>query len=184
MAKRRFWTPAEDRKLRKLYPRTPETVIAKRIGRSVPGVANRAFKLGLCKAPDYIPPSRIKAGSIPWNKGLKGVNGMSETRFTKGNRPHNSRPIGSTRYNKEGHVLVKVAEPNTWRRLDELAWEERNGPLDPQSFLRRKGDSLIPVNRADNMRLNSYLHYPKELARLIQLRGALNRQINKRSRNA
>jgi hypothetical protein len=37
------------------------------------------------------------------------------------------------------------------------------------------------ISRAENMRRNSYhTRYPKEVAQLIQLRGALNRQINKR----
>jgi hypothetical protein len=34
------------------------------------------------------------------------------------------------------------------------------------------------MSRAESMRRNSYHNYPKELAQLIQLRGALNRKIN------
>ncbi len=45
-------------------------------------------------------------------------------------------------------------------------------------------DNLALLSRSDLMRLNSYHNrYPKEIARLIQLRGALMRQINKRARH-
>jgi hypothetical protein len=73
-----------------------------------------------------------------------------------------------------------------------LTWEAVHGPLpigkivifsdhDRRNFAL---SNLLAVTRAEHMRRITYHRYPKELARLIQLRGALNRQINKRERNA
>jgi len=44
-------------------------------------------------------------------------------------------------------------------------------------------DRVECISLAENMRRNSYLtRYPKEVADLIRLRGALNRKINTRER--
>lgn len=40
-------------------------------------------------------------------------------------------------------------------------------------------DDIELIDRADNMRLNSYHRYPEEVSKLIQLKGVLTRQINK-----
>jgi hypothetical protein len=75
-----------------------------------------------------------------------------------------------------------------------LVWEAANGPVPPGhaiTFLpgRRTTDaSLITldalqlVSRAELMRRNSHhTNYPKEVSQLIQLKGALNRKINRRN---
>ena len=43
-------------------------------------------------------------------------------------------------------------------------------------------DKVECISRAENMKRNSYHRYGKEIASLVQLRGAINRQINKRSK--
>jgi hypothetical protein len=40
-------------------------------------------------------------------------------------------------------------------------------------------EDVVIISRAENMKLNSYQKYPKPLRRLIQVAGALSRQINK-----
>jgi hypothetical protein len=46
-------------------------------------------------------------------------------------------------------------------------------------------DRVELITRSENMRRNSYLtRYPKEVADVIRLRGALNRKINNRSKRA
>ncbi len=76
---------------------------------------------------------RFESGQTPWNNGLKGwtAGGNSaKTRFKKGNSPHNHKPVGSERIdNKDGFVLVKVAEPKTWRLKHILEWEKHNGKV-------------------------------------------------------
>jgi hypothetical protein len=45
-------------------------------------------------------------------------------------------------------------------------------------------DNLEMVSRADLMRRNSFHQYGPEIASIVQLRGAITRQINKRSKSA
>ena len=46
-------------------------------------------------------------------------------------------------------------------------------------------DALELLTRAENMRRNSvHSKYPPEVARLVQLRGALTRQINRKAKEA
>lgn len=73
-----------------------------------------------------------------------------------------------------------------------MIWEAEHGPLPAGKFVvfadrnQKNFDpsNLVAVTRSENMRRNTYHRYPKEVARLIQLRGALNRQIHKRERHA
>ncbi len=69
-------------------------------------------------------------GNIPWNKGLKWDSGgrSHETRFKKGQLPHNYMPVGSERINAEGYVDIKVADPNKWKPKHILLWEALHGP--------------------------------------------------------
>jgi hypothetical protein len=68
-------------------------------------------------------------GSIPANKGTKGLTSANRTSFKKGNRPVNYRPVGSERLSKDGYLEVKIADPNKWRLKHLVIWEEANGPL-------------------------------------------------------
>ncbi len=73
-----------------------------------------------------------------------------------------------------------------------IVWEEHHGPV-PKGhrvcFI--NGDkrdirigNLALISDADNMRRNSLHNQPTEIRQIIQLRGALNRKINARSKNA
>ena len=65
----------------------------------------------------------FKKGSIPWNKGTKGLAKANKTSFKKGHTPANYRPIGSERIDKDGYVVVKVADPKTWKLKHRYIWE-------------------------------------------------------------
>lgn len=142
---------------------------------------------------------RFKKGFEPWNKGLKGLNiGGEETQFKKGSTPKNTMPIGSLRITREGILERKISNESgsskkRWRSVHELVWVEKNGSIpkghicvfkagmktnDPDQITAEKVEC---ISRAENMKRNSYHRYGKEIASLIQLRGAINRQINKRS---
>lgn len=145
---------------------------------------------------------RFKKGQTPANKGLRrpgfsvGRGRMAETTFKKGQRPHTWKPIGSTRLN-DGYLCRKMTDtgypPRDWVPIHILMWVEVHGPVPPLHALRFKDgdrthialDNLELVSRADLMRRNSFrTNYPKEIQDLITLRGALQRQINKREKNA
>lgn len=141
-----------------------------------------------------------------WNKGIKGSTGnhpnSRRTQFKSG-RPaseaSNYRPIGSTRICRDGYLERKVSDdPNTyparrWQGVHRIVWEAANGQI-PRGHVVvfKEGqhttveaeitiDRIELVTRAELMRRNSYHNrYPKEVAHLVQLRGAVTRQINKR----
>lgn len=143
---------------------------------------------------------RFKKGLIPWNKGLKGINlGGKETQFKKGGMPKNTLPIGSLRITREGILERKISNESgssnkRWRSVHELVWTEINGEIPKGHICVFKAgfkttdpelitiDKIECISRAENMKRNSYHRYGKEIASLIQLRGAINRQINKRSK--
>lgn len=145
-----------------------------------------------------------------WNKGLPQSEWMSAearrrcaaTQF-KPRPPHESRnyrPIGSLRVSREGYLERKVSDDHPvparrWVGVHRLVWEQAHGPVPPgHAVVFKPGrrttveaeitlDRLECITRADLMRRNSYhTNLPPEVARLVQLRGVLNRKINNRLR--
>lgn len=78
-------------------------------------------------------PRRFQKGRVPSNKGVKGwqAGGNSaKTQFKKGQKSHNWKPVGSTRTcKKDGYLLVKTAEPSTWRQAHVVEWEKHHGKV-------------------------------------------------------
>lgn len=72
---------------------------------------------------------RFTKGSIPYNKGLKGIGGWEPTQFKKGNRPVNYLPIGSERVNGDDYIDIKIEDPNKWKGKHILIWEQHNGAV-------------------------------------------------------
>ena len=189
------WTPAAIRKLRRLYPDVDNRTIAKRMRRTLPSIDNMAHKLVLRKSEAFLRASRYPKGHRPWNEGMKGwqAGGRAKrTQFKRGQMPFNHKPVGSERVTKDGYLERKIREPKKWKAVHVLLWESVHGKVKRGHLVVFKAGvnkerRLAPViadleciTRAENMRRNTYHRYPKEIANLIQLRGALNRQINKR----
>ena len=115
--------------------------------------------------------TRIKRGSIPPNKGKKGVShpGSYATQFTKGHRPKNWLPIGTERINSDGFHQVKMTDtgypPKDWVMKSVLEWEKVNGKIPNNHILRfRDGDrsncspkNLLLVSRQENAVINRWL---------------------------
>lgn len=147
--------------------------------------------------------SRIKPGHIPWNKGMAFDSGgrSHETRFTKGSKPSNTLPVGSLRMSKDGYLERKIGEAggspsNRWKSEHSLVWQKANGPIPRGSIVvflpGRKtavleeitADRLECISRAENARRNHPRSRSPELARLVQLKGAITRQVNRIAREA
>lgn len=148
---------------------------------------------------------RFPKGHVPANKGLRrpgwAPGRMGETQFKKGQLSGRARevvqPIGAERLNKDGILQRKVNNDlpfqRRWKAVHTIVWEAARGPV-PRGHVvvfrdhnRRNFDlaNLELVSWQENMRRNSYHNrYPKEVARLIQLKGALNRKINRKTRQA
>ena len=133
----------------------------------------------------------FEKGNVPFNKGVKGINyeGMQATQFGKGHKPANHKPVGTTRITEVGYKEIKTAEGmHKWRLFHRVVWERLNGKIPRGMVLIFKdGDKQNPsitnlelVTRVQNMERNSLHRFPKEVTHLIQLQGAINRQINKR----
>jgi hypothetical protein len=143
--------------------------------------------------------TRFKPGQVSWNKGTNWTAGgkSAETRFRPGSTPHNVVPVGSLRVNADGYLDEKVYTGRgvrNWVAYHRLAWERANGPVPADHVVVfRPGrqtvnadditlDALELVTRVELMRRNSYHNrYSKEVGLAIQLRGAVIRQINRRT---
>lgn len=191
------WTADEDKRLAELYGNTTARQIGEQLNRSRSAIKNRVNILGLTKSSNT---GGFKKGNSPWNKGTSYVAGgrSAETRFKPGTRQGKAadlyRPIGTERISKDGYLERKINDDmpfqKRWRAVHILNWEAANGPLPKGYALRFKDgdktnvgiDNLELISRADLMRKNTIHQYPKEIAQLVQLRGAITRQINKQTR--
>lgn len=146
--------------------------------------------------------TQFKPGIVPANKGLRRpgytAGNMAATQFRKGNRPHTWVPVGSHRVNGDGYLDRKMTDDGPpykhWVGVHRLVWIEAHGPVpDGHAVVFRPGrkttvleeitlDALELVTRAELMRRNTVHNLPPELAKLVQLRGAVNRQINRRAK--
>lgn len=148
--------------------------------------------------------NQFKCGHTTWNKGTHYTAGgrSAETRFKKGRPAHEARnyvPIGTEKYDTKRGVIVRklTDDPSIfpacrWKPVHVIVWEAANGPVPPGHIVRFKTgmktlvsseitvDRLELVTLAENMRLNSIHNLPKPLKEVVQLRGRLVRQINKR----
>lgn len=170
------------------------------LGRSESGARQRMKVLGIVVPPEIIQKfkesSRYKKGRTPENKGVKMPKHVYEkvkrTMFQKGSIPAGHRPLGSLRVTVDGYQEIKTAEPNKWEAYHRVMWEETFGPIPKGGvvrFVTKDKLNVHPFNlelidRKQNMKLNSYHNYGPEIAKSIQLLGALTRQINKHEKHS
>jgi hypothetical protein len=154
--------------------------------------------------------SRFVRGQVAWNKGQRGSTGnhpnCRRTQFKKGSMTgaaqHNYVPIGSYRISKDGYLEQKVTDdPNLvptrrWTGVHRLVWEAENGPVPPKHvvcFLPGRKTSILEkitldalelVHRGELARRNHPVTRSPELAKLVQLKGAITRQLNRIAREA
>lgn len=149
--------------------------------------------------------ARFQKGQVAHNKGLRrpgyAPGRMSETQFKKGNRPKNWLPVGTIKPDSEGYLRIKIREaepgerygpsnPAIWPFLHRHLWEKHHGPIPDTHVVAFKKkasrteftvDDLELISQADNARRNNmWAKYPRDIAEVIQLRGALKRKIHRR----
>ncbi|NDV77299.1 HNH endonuclease signature motif containing protein [Burkholderia cenocepacia] len=154
--------------------------------------------------------TQFKPGHVTWNSGKKGVSGThpncQRTQFKKGEMSgaaqHNYVPIGTHRLSKDGYLEQKVTDDpdlvpaRRWVGVHRLVWEAANGPIPSGHVVcflpgRRSAelekitlDALELVSRAELARRNHPRSRNPELAKLVQLKGAITRQVNRIAREA
>lgn len=208
---RAIWTDDQVATLRKVYPNYKTEDVAHILGHSLTATYRKANSLGLEKSDAYLASPaacrlrrgesvgaeyRFKPGNQSWNAGKKiGSKGRSaQTQFKPGQLPPNHKPIGSERL-MDGYLQRKMTEtgypPRDWVPVHILLWQEQHGQVPAKHCVIFKDgiksniviENLECLSRSDLMKRNSVHNLPKELAELVQLRGALTRQINKRRKN-
>lgn len=146
---------------------------------------------------------RFQKGQTPPNKGLRrpgwAPGDMATTQFKRGQSPNNTKPIGSYRIDKDGTLQRKISNApgnnsQRWRSVHELVWIAAHGPVPARHIvIFKKGqrtnvlekitlDRVECISLADNLRRNSVHRHGPEIAQLVQLRGAITRQINQHTR--
>lgn len=199
---RRKWTEDERRVLSALYSDTDIKEICRILGRSDRSIYTQAYLLGLKRSEEYMKmllqieakrlrelgkETRYQPGHTTWNKGAKGSTKANVTSFKKGNKPHNTKEIGSTRIDgKDMFLLVKVADKK-WIRKEILIWEEAYGKVPKGSIVRVKDptknkydiNNLMLISKGENMKLNTVHRFPEELKKTIRALTKLKKTIRK-----
>ena len=209
ITKKRSWTDEDKRMVQLLYPCTKTEALAKLFNCTKCQMYNIAFKLEIGKSQWFKDspmsqklrsdnsagaPYRFKKGQVPLNKGIKGINypGSIPTQFKKGQRPSNWRPVGTVRVLEDGYLDIKMAEGmRQWKLLHRVIWERCNGKIPKGhivSFIdgnkqNVKITNLSLMSMAQNAnRNNPASKYGPEIKQIYQLKGAITRQINKRTK--
>lgn len=169
-----FFTPEEDKYLRKNYLKIPAKTMSKNLGRSESGARQRMKLLGL-KVPAEISrkfqlDSCFKKGQISHNKGKRQVDFMSTesierckaTQFKKGNQPHNTKYDGAERICKDGYIEIRIRK-GKYVHKHRLEWEKVNGKIPEGLILVCKSENKLNshpdnwelITRVENMNRNS-----------------------------
>lgn len=187
--------------------------IAQALGVAPHQVDKLARRLGLKKDPDWLSSpmckrlngtqgagNRFQKGSVSWNKGLRMPgHGSPQTQFKPGQKPRNYSPPGSLRVASTGYLQIKIHDtgypPHDWVMYHRWLWEQTNGPIPAGHIVAFKDgirrlqpdeitlDVLVLRSRKEHILVHSIHTYGPEVAHLMQLRGAITRQINKRQKD-
>ena len=94
----------------------------------------------------------LRKGKIHGIKGKRNLCRWNTDAISKGQKPHNYKPVGSERVNGDGYVDVKI-DPNKWRAKHRLLGR-RNGPI-PKGYVIIFGDGNRRNFQQDNLILVS-----------------------------
>lgn len=169
---RHIWTEEEIEFIRKIYPYYENKEISKMVKekfgfevstRNLQNVRNKY------KIPKKVIPNSgcYRKGDVPWNKGREMSDETKEkvkkTWFKKGQIPKNHKPVGSTRVDRDGYKLIKIAEPNKWALYHRHLYEVEHGEKlkKNEAVIFADGDktnfdidNLVKVSRANLLYIN------------------------------
>lgn len=158
----RRWTQRQLDYLRRHYATMTARELSAKTGHCEKSIYNRADMMGLKKPEGYMsrcglrvsqhPNSiavRFKKGHVPSCKGKRehefrspeAIEKCRRTQFKKGQRPHNTKPVGYERIDKDGYVLVKVADDKKMVLKHRHVWQQHYGEI-PRGYnvMFRDGD--------------------------------------------
>jgi hypothetical protein len=149
--------------------------------------------------------TQFQPGAAPWNKGTTYMPGgrCKDSQFKPGQKPTGTMPIGSLRVvtDKTGRQHLERKTSDTpgannlrWTPVARLVWTAAHGPVPKGSLVVfKKGmhsialeditiDKLECITRAQNADRNHPNRSNPELAKLVQLKGQITRQVNRIAR--
>ena len=188
------WTDDEEQYLIANYANTSNIELAKMLGKKdANAIGAKASHLKLRKSGQFLRESckartkgQFKKGLIPHNKGKKLSQETKEklkpTMFKRGNRPHNAQPVGTETKDKDGYVMVKIAEPSVWQYKHHVAYGEPVPTghkvifLDGNKYNFERGNLQL-VSNAELMNRNTMHRYPPELVRLLKTLNKLKKRV-------
>lgn len=143
---------------------------------------------------------QFEKGHVPFTKGKRMESLMSpeslercrKTYFKKGNSPKNRVPVGTEVVKDDGYLWRKIAEPNKWRQVHRLVYEQLHGSIpkgmcvtfldgDKRNFSQ---DNLVLISQDENRILNHkrLRHTDKTIATTGIALARLESTINKKRR--
>ena len=195
----RTWTDDEEQYLIANYATTSNAELAAALGKkNADRVMDKASHLKLRKSGQFLRESckartkgQFKKGLIPHNKGKKlseetkaklAKTKLAKTMFKSGNRPHNTLEVGAETQDKDGYVMVKIAEPSVWQYKHHVAYGEPVPTghkvifLDGNKYNFERGNLQL-VSNAELMNRNTMHRYPPELVRLLKTLNKLKKRV-------
>jgi len=190
----RTWTDDEEQYLIANYANTSNIELAKTLGKKdANAIGAKASHLKLRKSGQFLRESckartkgQFKKGLIPHNKGKKlseeTKEKLAKTMFKRGNKPHNTQPVGTEKKDKDGYVWVKIAEPSEWKLKHHIAYGEPVPTGHKVIFLdgnkyNFERENLQLVSNAELMNRNTMHRYPPELVRLLKTLNKLKKRV-------
>lgn len=152
--------------------------------------------------------TQFTPGQKPWNTGTHYHPGgrCADTQFKPGNLPHTTQPVGAYRIvtnhaSGTQHLERKTSEAKganhmRWTPVSRIVWEAAHGHVPPGHIIVFKPgqktlvlaeitiDRVECITRAEHARRNHPNSSNPEIARLIQLKGAITRQVNRINRES
>ena len=124
---------------------------------------------------------QFKPGNIPHPNARQ--NGPNKTSFKNGHKPHNWKPIYSTRVSRDGYLEIKTGEPRTWRQAHVLLWKKHHGEI-PERFCvcfkdgkktNIATDNLELISKNENLQINKLRcsSFPEEVVPTVRVIGKL-----------
>lgn len=149
--------------------------------------------------------TQFKKGLVPWNKGVSYMPGgrCKDNHFKPGHKPSGTMPLHSYRVTTDTsgrkYLEQKISDApgpnsNRWKAVHRIVWESVHGTVQKGCVVVfRSGahsvlldeitvDRLECITRAELAKRNHPRSRNPELGKLIQLKGAITRQVNRITR--
>lgn len=137
----------------------------------------------------------FEKGMVPRNKGTKGLTGANSGSFKKGQKSHTQKPVGYEYVTTDGYVMIKTAEPRTFRLKHHVVWEQHHGPVPAGHAIKFKDDNsqnldinnMVLMSRGELAVLNhlySYKTAPTEVKPVLITLAKVKAKIGTVKRNA